>query len=100
MLTPVLLEMGTEEQKQTFIKPTIEADMIWCQVIQSLAQAVTLPALRLKPNSMGTNGSSTAKNLDEHGPSCRLDFLPGQNRTGGAKTSGYFFAVQNGHTRD
>jgi alkylation response protein AidB-like acyl-CoA dehydrogenase len=23
--------MGTEEQKQTFIKPTIEADMIWCQ---------------------------------------------------------------------
>ena len=31
MLTPVLLEMGTEEQKQTFIKPTIEADMIWCQ---------------------------------------------------------------------
>ena len=31
MLTPVLLEMGTEEQKQTFIKPTIEADMIWCK---------------------------------------------------------------------
>ena len=31
MLTPVLLEMGTEEQKQTFIKPTIHADMIWCQ---------------------------------------------------------------------
>ena len=31
MLTPVLMEMGTEEQKQTFIKPTIEADMIWCQ---------------------------------------------------------------------
>jgi alkylation response protein AidB-like acyl-CoA dehydrogenase len=23
--------MGTEEQKQTFIKPTIHADMIWCQ---------------------------------------------------------------------
>ena len=31
MLTHVLLEMGTEEQKQTFIRPTIEADMIWCQ---------------------------------------------------------------------
>ncbi len=31
MLTPVLLEMGTEEQKQMFIKPTIHADMIWCQ---------------------------------------------------------------------
>ncbi|MBO6558065.1 MAG: acyl-CoA dehydrogenase family protein [Pseudomonadales bacterium] len=31
MLTPVLLEMGSEEQKQQFIKPTIEGDMVWCQ---------------------------------------------------------------------
>lgn len=31
MLTPVLLEMGTEEQKQQFIKPTIRGEMIWCQ---------------------------------------------------------------------
>ena len=31
MLTPVLLEMGTEEQKQQFVRPTIQADMIWCQ---------------------------------------------------------------------
>ncbi|MDH5736946.1 MAG: acyl-CoA dehydrogenase family protein, partial [Gammaproteobacteria bacterium] len=31
MLTPVLLEMGTEEQKQQFIKPTIHGEMIWCQ---------------------------------------------------------------------
>lgn len=31
MLVPTLLEMGTEAQKQTFIKPTIEGEMIWCQ---------------------------------------------------------------------
>ena len=31
MLTPVLLEMGTEDQKQQFIKPTIHGEMIWCQ---------------------------------------------------------------------
>ena len=31
MLTPVLLEMGTEQQKQQFIKPTIHGEMIWCQ---------------------------------------------------------------------
>ena len=31
MLTPVLLEMGTEQQKQQFIKPTIQGEMIWCQ---------------------------------------------------------------------
>tara|TARA_Y100000385_G_scaffold102020_1_gene105468 strand:+ start:667 stop:1881 length:1215 start_codon:yes stop_codon:yes gene_type:complete len=31
MLTPVLLEMGTETQKQTFVGPTISAEIIWCQ---------------------------------------------------------------------
>ncbi len=31
MLVPTLLEMGTEEQKQQFIRPTIEGEMVWCQ---------------------------------------------------------------------
>lgn len=31
MLVPVLLEMGTEEQKQQFIKPTIHGELLWCQ---------------------------------------------------------------------
>ena len=31
MLVPTLLEMGSEEQKQQFIRPTIEGSMIWCQ---------------------------------------------------------------------
>jgi alkylation response protein AidB-like acyl-CoA dehydrogenase len=31
MLTPVLLEMGTETQKQAFVGPTINAEIIWCQ---------------------------------------------------------------------
>lgn len=31
MLTPVLLEMGTEAQKKQFIQPTIHGEMVWCQ---------------------------------------------------------------------
>lgn len=31
MLTPMLLEMGTEAQKEQFIRPTIHGEMIWCQ---------------------------------------------------------------------
>ncbi len=31
MLTPVLLEMGTEEQKQQFVKATIQGELVWCQ---------------------------------------------------------------------
>jgi alkylation response protein AidB-like acyl-CoA dehydrogenase len=30
-IVPVLLEMGTEEQKQRFIGPTIRGEMLWCQ---------------------------------------------------------------------
>jgi len=31
MLVPTLLEMGTQEHKQQFIKPTIHGEMVWCQ---------------------------------------------------------------------
>ena len=31
MLVPTLLEMGTQEQKEQFIRPTIHGEMIWCQ---------------------------------------------------------------------
>ncbi len=30
-LVPVLLELGTEEQKKQFIPPTISGEMIWCE---------------------------------------------------------------------
>jgi alkylation response protein AidB-like acyl-CoA dehydrogenase len=31
MLVPTLLELGTEEQKKKFIKPTLLGEFIWCQ---------------------------------------------------------------------
>ncbi len=31
MLVPTLLEMGSEEQKQKFIAPTLRGEIIWCQ---------------------------------------------------------------------
>ena len=31
MLVPTLLELGTEEQKNNYIKPTLYGEMIWCQ---------------------------------------------------------------------
>ncbi len=30
-LVPVLLDMGTEEQKERFIPPTLTAEMLWCE---------------------------------------------------------------------
>ena len=31
MLVPTLLELGTEEQKKQYIKPTLHGEIIWCQ---------------------------------------------------------------------
>ena len=31
MLVPTLLELGTEEQKQKYIEPTLTGEMVWCQ---------------------------------------------------------------------
>ncbi len=31
MLVPTLLELGTEDQKRRFIKPTLQGEMVWCQ---------------------------------------------------------------------
>ena len=31
MLVPTLLELGTNEQKEKYIKPTLHGEMIWCQ---------------------------------------------------------------------
>ena len=31
MLVPTLLELGTEQQKEKYIKPTLYGEMIWCQ---------------------------------------------------------------------
>ena len=31
MLVPTLLELGTEEQKEKYIRPTLHGEMIWCQ---------------------------------------------------------------------
>ncbi|MBT5442393.1 MAG: acyl-CoA dehydrogenase [Gammaproteobacteria bacterium] len=48
MLTPVLLEMGTEEQKQQFIKPTIHGEMIWCQGYSEPSAGSDLASLTTK----------------------------------------------------
>ena len=31
MLVPTLLELGTDEQKEKYIKPTLSGEMVWCQ---------------------------------------------------------------------
>ncbi|MDP6374948.1 MAG: acyl-CoA dehydrogenase family protein [Pseudomonadales bacterium] len=46
MLVPTLLELGTEEQKQQFIKPTIEGEMVWCQGYSEPGAGSDLASLR------------------------------------------------------
>ena len=46
MLVPTLLEAGTHEQKQKWIKPTIQGDIIWCQGYSEPGSGSDLASLR------------------------------------------------------
>ena len=46
MLVPTLLEAGTEEQKQQFIRPTLAGEMLWCQGYSEPGAGSDLAALR------------------------------------------------------
>ena len=48
MLVPTLLELGTEEQKNKFIKPTLHGEMIWCQGYSEPNSGSDLASLQTK----------------------------------------------------
>jgi alkylation response protein AidB-like acyl-CoA dehydrogenase len=46
MLVPTLLELGTEAQKQAYIRPTLYGEMVWCQGYSEPEAGSDLAALR------------------------------------------------------
>ena len=72
MLVPTLLELGTEEQKQVYIRPTLHGEMIWCQGYSEPGAGSDLASLTTKGEIDGDdyviNGqkiwTSTAKQAD------------------------------------
>ena len=48
MLVPTLLEVGTEEQRQNYIKPTITGEMVWCQGYSEPGAGSDLASLKTK----------------------------------------------------
>ena len=48
MLVPTLLELGTEEQKQAYVKPTLRGEIIWCQGYSEPNSGSDLASLQTK----------------------------------------------------
>lgn len=48
MLVPTLLELGTEEQKQKWIKPTLMGEVVWCQGYSEPGSGSDLASLQTK----------------------------------------------------
>lgn len=53
MLVPTLLELGTEEQKQRFIKPTLTGEIFWCQGYSEPNAGSDLASLQTKAHVEG-----------------------------------------------
>jgi len=53
MLVPTLLEMGTKEQKQAYIKPTLHGEIIWCQGYSEPNAGSDLASLQTKGELVG-----------------------------------------------
>jgi alkylation response protein AidB-like acyl-CoA dehydrogenase len=72
MLVPTLLEVGTEEQKQRWIAPTLAGEIIWCQGYSEPGSGSDLASLSTRASEDGddflVNGqkiwTSTAKQAD------------------------------------
>ncbi|MEE4212686.1 MAG: acyl-CoA dehydrogenase family protein [Parvularcula sp.] len=72
MLVPTLLELGTEEQKRQWIKPTLKGEIVWCQGYSEPGAGSDLAALKtsahVENGEFVINGqkiwTSTAKEAD------------------------------------
>ncbi len=53
MLVPTLLELGTEEQKQRWIAPTIRGEVIWCQGYSEPGSGSDLASLKTRASEDG-----------------------------------------------
>ena len=66
MLVPTLLELGSEEQKQTYVKPTLRGEIIWCQGYSEPNSGSDLASLQTKGELDGDEWAVSYTHLRAH----------------------------------
>ena len=78
---PLLLDRGSEEEKQKYIKGILSAETIWCQGFRSRKTALIWAMHKPAPSKMAMIMSLTAPKLDDAGQLCRLYDFAGAHQS-------------------
>ena len=71
MCGPTVVEWGSDEQKQRYLRPLFTGEEVWCQLFSEPGSGRTSPGCRRAAFGTATSGSSTARRCGRRWPTSR-----------------------------
>jgi len=75
MLVPMLLEFGSEEQREKYIRPTLQGDLLWCQGYSEPGSGSDLASLQCRAELQGDEFVLTGQKIwTSNAAECQMMF--------------------------